>query len=65
MVAYSKPQQRKGEGDRLAGESERDKIKLIDLRFERGQASHAFVLLVRVYILGFFLSVSRRFRLLM
>ena len=35
MVAYTKPEQRKKEGDRLTGE--RDKIKLIDLRFERWQ----------------------------
>ena len=33
MVTYTKPQQRKN-GDRLPGE--RDKIKIIDLRFERG-----------------------------
>ena len=37
MVAYTKPQQRKKEeSERLRGE--RDKIKFIDLRFERGQA---------------------------
>ena len=34
MVAYTKSQQRKKEGDRL--KAERDKIKIIDLRFERG-----------------------------
>ena len=33
MMAYSKPQQRKGKGGRLTGE--RDKIKFIDLGFER------------------------------
>ena len=36
MVAYKKPQQRKTEEcERLRGE--RDQIKFIDLRFERGQ----------------------------
>ena len=36
MVAYTKPQQRqKEESERLSGE--RDQIKFIDLRFERGQ----------------------------
>ena len=36
MVAYTKPQQRKKEEiERLRGE--RDKIKFIDLRFERWQ----------------------------
>ena len=36
MVAYAKPQQRgKEEGEKLRGE--RDKIKFIDLRFERWQ----------------------------
>ena len=36
MVAYTKPQQRKKkESERLRGE--RDEIKFIDLRFERGQ----------------------------
>ena len=36
MVAYTKPQQRKiKESERLRGE--RDKIKFIDLRFERWQ----------------------------
>ena len=36
MVAYTKPQQRKEEeSERLRGE--RDKIKFIDLRFERWQ----------------------------
>ena len=34
MVAYTKLQQRKKEGYRLIGE--RDKIKFVDLRFERG-----------------------------
>ena len=34
-MAYAKPQQRKKEGDRQA--EERDRIKLIDIRFERGQ----------------------------
>ena len=33
MVAYTKPQQRKKEVEKLRGE--RDQIKLIDLRFER------------------------------
>ena len=38
MVAYTNPQQReKEESDRLKRERERDKIKFIDLRFERGQ----------------------------
>ena len=36
MVAYTKPQQwKKEESERLRGEG--DKIKFIDLRFERGQ----------------------------
>ena len=36
MVAYTKPQERKKEeSERLRGE--RDQIKLIDARFERGQ----------------------------
>ena len=36
MVAYAKPQQwKKEENERLLGE--RDKIKFIDLRFERWQ----------------------------
>ena len=36
MAAYAKPQQRKKEeSERLTGE--RDQIKLIDVRFERGQ----------------------------
>ena len=36
MVAYTKPQQRKREeSQRLRGE--RDRIKFIDFRFERGQ----------------------------
>ena len=36
MVAYTKPQQRKKEGERLRREG--DKIKFTDLRFERWQA---------------------------
>ena len=35
MVAYTKPQQGKIEFKRLRGEG--DKIKFIDLRFERGR----------------------------
>ena len=35
MATYTKPQKRKKEGDRLNGE--RDKVKFIDLRFERRQ----------------------------
>ena len=35
MVAYTKPQQRKKESERLRGD--RDQIKIIDLRFERWQ----------------------------
>ena len=36
MVAYTNPQRRKEEkGERLR--AERDKIKFIDLKFERGQ----------------------------
>ena len=35
MVAYTMPQQRKKESERLKGE--RDQIKFIDLRFERWQ----------------------------
>ena len=38
MVAYAKPQQRKKEGsERLRGQ--RDKMKFIDLRFERWQVA--------------------------
>ena len=36
MVAYTKPQQRKKEESKQVG-GERDKIKFIDLRFERWQ----------------------------
>ena len=36
MVAYTKPQQRKKESERLRREG--DQIKFIDFRFDRGQA---------------------------
>ena len=40
MVTYTKPQQRKkGEGGRLRGE--KDKIKFIDFRFEKGRTRKA------------------------
>ena len=35
MVAYTKPQRKEKESEQLRGE--RDKIKFIDLRFERWQ----------------------------
>ena len=39
MVAYTKPQQRKKECDRLRGE--RDQIKFIDLTFEGWQVARS------------------------